>query len=570
MSTVSSTTSLLTASTTSTATTTSGTSSSSSTSSGSDIDWSGLIEEAVNAKLAKANSIDVKVSNNELKIAAYNSVSSLLTTLQTAAQSLRSPSGSTYSSVDAFLARSAYLTANGSVDASSSLSATVEAGADTGSYKLEILQLAQSHKVASATSSSNTTDLGYSGVVSLGIEGGTAVEIEVDENMSLIEIAEAINLAKGTSGVQASVVKVTASDYRLVLSGVDTGATITASAVSGDDVFGELGILASDGTFANQLQEAKQAIIEIDDIQITRSSNQIDDVLDGTTIYLYQTTPADTSITLEVGADVSSVKSGVVALVDAYNAYREFAISQQTLPSSSSESVLFGDGTLRSINLAVGTALTSVIDSQSLALLGLTFDENNYLELDEDVLDNMLLTDLDAVRSLLAFQMTASNKNLQLLARGSSVPPDFTLDITVDSSGSISDVSVGGQSGLFTISGTRIIGATGSAYEGFTFVYSSSNSASVSVSLGTGIAEQLYNIANGATNSSTGTLTALTSDLKTYNDDLTARSETIRERAETYRTNLTSRYAQYQAAIATAEAMQDYLTSLLDTWNASS
>ncbi|RYE52803.1 MAG: flagellar hook protein, partial [Hyphomicrobiales bacterium] len=297
MSTVSSTTSLLTASTTSTATTSSGTSASSSTSSGTDIDWSGLIEEAVNAKLAKADSIDVKVSNNALKIAAYESASSLLTTMQTAAQSLRAPSGSTYSSVHAFLARSAYLTANGSVDASSSLSATVEAGADTGSYKLEILQLAQSHKVASATTSSNTTDLGYAGVVSLGIDGGTAVEIEVDENMSLIEIAEAINLVKATSGVQASVVKVTTSDYRLVLSGVDTGTTITASAVSGEDVFATLGILGADGTFANELQEAKQAIIEIDDIEITRSSNQIDDVLDGTTIYLYQTTPTDTSIT---------------------------------------------------------------------------------------------------------------------------------------------------------------------------------------------------------------------------------------------------------------------------------
>ncbi|RYE60119.1 MAG: flagellar hook protein, partial [Hyphomicrobiales bacterium] len=122
----------------------------------------------------------------------------------------------------------------------------------------------------------------------------------------------------------------------------------------------------------------------------------------------------------------------------------------------------------------------------------------------------------------------------------------------------------------FTISGTRIIGAAGSAYEGFTFVYSSSKIASVDASLSTGIAEQLYNIANGATNSATGTLTSLTSDLEDYNDNLTARSDTIRERAETYRTNLTNRYAQYQAAIATAEAMQDYLTSLLDTWNSSS
>lgn len=572
MSTVSSTSSLLTASSTSTTTAaaaSTNTSSSSSTSSSSDIDWSGLIEEAVNAKLSKADSIDVKVSDNELKIAAYEQVSSLLSTLQNAAQSLRSPSGTSFSSVDAFKSRSAYLSANGSVDASASLSATVDAGADTGSYKLEILQLAQAHKVASATTSSNTTDLDYSGVIALGFEGGTPVEITIDENMSLIEIAEAINLVKGSSGVQASVVKVTSSDYRLVLSGVDTGTTITASAISGDNVLAELGVLETDGAFANQLQEAKQAIIEIDDIQIIRASNEIDDVLDGTTIYLYQTTPADTSITLEIGADVSKVKSGIVSLADAYNAYREYALSQQALPSKNSESTLFGDGTLRSLNLSVASALTSIIGSDSLALLGMSFDENNYLVLDEDKLDDLLLTDLGAIEELLAFQMTASNSNLQLLARGTSVPQDFKLDIEVDASGGISGATVNGESGLFTVSGTRLIGAAGSKYEGITLVYAAGKSASIDVSFSTGIAEQLYNIANGATNSSGGTLTKLVQDLEDYNDDLTARSDTIRERAETFRTNLTTRYAQYQAAIATAEASQDYLTSLLDSWNAS-
>lgn len=572
MSTIGTTTSLLTSATTTTSATTaasSSTSSSSSSSSSSDIDWSALIEQAVNAKLTKADSIDVKVSDNELKIAAYENVASLLSSMQTAAQSLRAPSGTSYASVDAFKARSAYLTANGSVDAAATLSATVEAGADTGSYKLEVIQLAQAHKVASANLSSNTTDLEYDGTIALGIEGGTPVEIEIDATMSLIDMAEAINAVKTTSGVQASVVKVSGTDYRLVLSSVDTGQTITASSVSGDDMLAELGVTDADGAFASELQEARQAIIEIDDIEITRSSNTMDDVLDGVTLYLYQTTTEGSSITVEVGADVSAVKTAVTSLIEAYNAYREYAISQQALPGSSDDSTLFGDGTLRSLNIAIGTALTTAIDNNSLATLGITYDENNYLVLDEDVLDDMLLTDLAAVQSLLSFQMEASSTKLQLLARGNSVPADFTLDITVDASGAMTGVSVNGDSSLFTVSGTRITGATGTAYAGYTLVYSGDTSTSIDVSFSNGIAEAIYNLANGATNSTNGTLTTLVSDLEAYNTDLSEKSADIRERAETYRTNLTNRYAQYQAAISAAESSIDYLTQLIDTWNAS-
>src|SRR6218665_1710324 len=139
---VSSTASLLSSSTTTTST-----SSSSSTSSASDIDWSGLIEEAVAARLTKADSIDLKITANEAKSAAYQSMADLLGTVLDAANALRAPSGTSQASSDVFNSRAAYLTANGSVDASSSVSATVESGATTGSFALAITQLAKSHKV---------------------------------------------------------------------------------------------------------------------------------------------------------------------------------------------------------------------------------------------------------------------------------------------------------------------------------------------------------------------------------------------------------------------------------------
>jgi flagellar hook-associated protein 2 len=560
-----------TASLISSSTSTSSPSSSSSTGSTSDIDWSGLIEEAVAAKLTKADSIDLKITANEAKSAAYQSMSDLLSTMQSAANALRAPSGTSQASTDVFNSRAAYLTANGSVDAASAVSATVESGATTGSFELTVSQLAKSHKVTGSGVSSSTTDLGYSGVMKLGA-GDSSAEIEITSTMSLIEIAEAINNASGTSGVQASVLKVSSSSYQLVLSGTETGTTISASAVSGDDVLQTLGITDSTGAFAKVLQEPQQAIFTVDGIEITRSSNDVDDVVDGVTLHLYQTTPDDTSITVEVGTDLSAVKDAITALVDAYNAYRDFAYSQQQLPTDSNTdtTVLFGDMALRNVNSSVASALNTTINSNALALLGLSFDSSNKLELDESVLNDTLLSNLEGVQSLLSFQMESSSSDLLLLSRGTTVPADFKLDIVTNSSGAITSASVGGNANLFTVTGTRIIGKAGTAYEGFTFVYAGSTSKSVDVGFSTGIAELLYNTADAATNDDDGTLTTLINNLSDTNDTLQTKSDDIRDRAETYRTNLTNRYAAYQSAIAQAEALQDYLTTLLDTWNSTS
>ncbi|MBU1174156.1 MAG: flagellar filament capping protein FliD [Alphaproteobacteria bacterium] len=546
---------------------TSTTSTATSTSS-SDIDWSGLIEEAVAAKLTKADTIELKITDNEATIAAYQELQTLLQDLADAANALRAPSGSSSTADNAFLNRAAYLSENGDVDASASAAATIEDGAATGSYDLTISQIAKSHKVAGGTMSSITDELGYDGVITLGTDAGTSSQITITSDMTLDEVAEAINAKTDASGVKASVLKVSDTDYRLILSGAETGNTLTAASVSGDDLLTGLGILDSGG-FADELQAAQQAIFAIDGIEITRSGNDVDDAIDGITLHLYQQTPDDTSITLEIGTDLSTVKQAITTLVDAYNAYREFAFAQQQAPTGDEDddSVLFGDGTLRNVNSGINSALTAMIGGDSMALLGLTFDENNALVLDEDTLDDALLNDADAVESLLTFSMTSSSAKLLMLARGTNLVDDVTLDITVDENGAVSSVGVDGNPDLFTISGTRIIGAEGTKYEGYTFVYAGSSSLSVDLSFQTGIAELLYNATDGVSDTSEGILETLIETLKDTNETLSTEVDDITERAETYRTNLTTRYAEYQAAIESAESMLEYLTTLIDTWN---
>ncbi|CUA93064.1 flagellar filament capping protein FliD [Pannonibacter indicus] len=552
-------------STTSTTTTASSYTYSSST----DIDWSALVEVAVAAKTAPADAIDVKIAANEVKIAAYEEMQSLLQAITSAADAMRGTTNSIVTKDDVFSLREAYLTSSSSsVTASSAVVVTAENGAQTGTYDLQILQLAATQKVASSGFSSRSSDLELSGTFSIGLEGMESAEITVTEDMSLSEIASAINAESATTGVQASVVKVTESTYRLVLSGTETGKEISLESISGDDIGQALGLTDSDGAFASEIQAAKQAIISLDGIEITRSTNTIDDVLDGISFTIYQTTGSDATISVEIANDLTSIKDAIVALVDAYNAYREWALTQQAVSSSggaAADATLFGDSTLRSANNAVASALSTMIDSSSMALLGLSYDTSNYLVLNETTLNSVLLNDLDALENILMFQFESSSEDLVLLSRNSSMPSELTLDIQVDSDGNITSVSVNGDTSLFTVSDTRIKGAEGTIYEGMTLVFTGSTSQTVTIQTSSGIVEKLYNSVDLYSNSSSGLVSGLIDNLTEKNEDYSTRAADIRSRAETYRTNLTNRYASYQAAIEAANSTLLYLEALLNS-----
>lgn len=548
----------------------SSTSSTSSSSSTSDIDWDALIEAAVAAKTSKADSIELKITENEAKAAAYTELQTLLATLADAATDLRAASGSSSSASNVFESRTAYLTGTGDVDASSAMAVTTDNGADTGTHEITIQQIAKAHKVAGEGVESKTTELGMEGTISIGT-GENLASITITDDMTLDEIAEAINAKSDDTSVVASVLAVSSTEYRLVLTASETGIEITAADSVGS-VLSELGVTDGDGGFTNELQEQTSAIFTVDGISITRTDNDVDDVLEGITLHLYEVTAEDASITVEVGTNLSDVKDAVIALVDAYNAVRELIYANQQIPTedNADTTTLFGDSTLRNISTALSTAFNFTLDDNSMALLGLSLDDSGNLELDEDELDSALLDNLDAIESFLSFQMTSSSSDVLLLSRGTEAIGDFTLDIVTDSDGALVSASIGGDSSLFTVKDSRIIGAEGTIYEGYTFVFAGSSSQTVSITTSAGLAEQLYNISEGASDSTDGTLADLVSDLEDYNDDLQAKADDIMEKAATYETNLTNLYATYQSAIDAAETSLDYLSTLLDTWNSSS
>ncbi|WP_315777624.1 MULTISPECIES: flagellar filament capping protein FliD [unclassified Bradyrhizobium] len=534
------------------------------TSTTSTIDWTALIESAVNAKLTQATQISTKITANEAKITAYQTLQTALKTLSSGLSSLATSMVNSLAT-NAFATRAATISATGDVSASSALSMSVSNGAATGSHTLTIGQIATAHKVTGTTQSSQTAALGYSGTFSLGLSGGSTADITITSGMSLQDVVDAINAQTSTTNVEASIVQVSSGSYQLVLTGTQDSADITYASSSGDDVLNKLGVTDSSGAFTTVLQTAQEAEFTLDGISLTRNTNDITDVLSGVTFDLLQATPSGTTLTVTIGTDTSQISSALQTFVTDYNAFRDAVIAQQTTNSdgtASSSSVLFGDGTMRDIMNSLQAVLGTSVGGLTMADLGLSFNEKNELELDTGTLSTILSTNLSGVTTLLSAQTKTSSSQLSVVNTGSS-PQSFTLDLTVDSSGTLTTASVGGDSSLFTVSGNTIVGNSGTIYAGMAFTYTGSTSQSVTVTSTQGLATQIYQIAKTAS-SSTGSLQTLIDNLTSQDETMQAKVDDIKSSAATFQTQLTAQYAKYQAAIESANNTLTYLKALLN------
>ncbi|BAL74728.1 flagellar filament capping protein FliD [Bradyrhizobium cosmicum] len=539
--------------------TTSGTTNSSS------IDWTALIQSAVDAKTAQADTISTTITNNEAKISAYQTLQTDLKTLSSGLASLSTAVVNSLST-SAFATRAASISSTGDVSASSALSMTLKSGAAIGDHTLTISQLATAQKVSGASQSSQTDELGYSGTFSIGLEGGSTSDVTITSTMSLQDIVDTINAQTSTTNVQASIVQVSSTSFQMVLTGTEDAADITYSSTSGDDILNKLGVTDSSGSFTDELQAAQAAEFTLDGIAMTRDTNDITDVLSGVTFSLLQETPDGATLNISIETDTSQIQTTLETFVTNYNAFRDEVIAQQktaTDGTADSSAVLFGDGTMRNIMDALQNALNSTVGGLTMADLGLSFNESNELELDTSTLSDILSTNLSGVTKLLSAQTTTSSSQLSVVNTGTS-PQSFTLDLAVDSDGNLTSASVGGDSSLFTVSGTTIIGASGSIYAGMAFTYSGSTSQSIAVTSTSGIATQLYRLAKDYSSSS-GVLQTQITSLTTRDDELQQKVDDINSAASTLQSQLETQYAKYQAAIESANSTLNYLKALLNS-----
>ncbi len=361
---------------------------------GSGIDIDSIVKSMVAAERApKESQLKTLEAKTTTRITAIGALKSAITEFQTALGNLNKP--------DAFKARAA---SSSNTDLLS-VKAGVTAGA--GSYKVAVSQLASGSKVALQAFKNDAANPVALGAGTLRISvGDSELPITVDEsNNTLAGIRDAINKAGADKGVSATIVTDDAGS-RLVLSSSATGKDENITVAVDDGSTGDLSLLAfaggtnkpgADGS-AGVITQARDAVLTIDGLTVTRKTNSIDDAIEGVTLELKGLVDEKDPLTVGVTLDETGVKKQIQSFVDAYNKLIG-VINAQTKVTSVGEGkapvtgALVGDATARTLLNTIRNELVSVRGSggiRALTDIGVSTQKDGTLKVDSDKLSKVV------------------------------------------------------------------------------------------------------------------------------------------------------------------------------------
>lgn len=376
---------------------------------GSGLDVDAIITKLMELEQRPMIQLNTKKAEQQAQLSAFGSLKSVLSTFQDSVQELAKPT--VFNGLKATLVDTEMAT----VSASSSAAA--------GVHEIEVQSTAQSQKIKSEAFATTDTTIGSGTLtIAFGTYNGdgtftantekAAKSITIDPAKStLADIRDTINEAN--AGITASIVN-DGSGNRLVIASKDSGLA-NALKITVDDADGnhtnnaglsKLAFDASTGGVANLTETvaAKNAVMVIDGITIQKSSNIIDDALEGVTLNLLKAEPGTTS-TLTVEKDNTSIENAVKAFVTAYNGLDKTITNLSRYDSVNNQaSILTGDSTVRMVQFRVRSMLS---ESQlgagginSLSELGISFQKDGTLALDDSKLSAVLA---DPEKSISAF-----------------------------------------------------------------------------------------------------------------------------------------------------------------------
>jgi flagellar hook-associated protein 2 len=542
----------------------------------SQLDTESLINSLVEAKRLPAVRLETTIETNTAKMDALTELSSILERFRDAANFLRNPPGVGNASDNIFGYRSATISAN-TGSGSSYLSATIAAGTPPSSYSLTVDQLATRQSRVTNTFAAADMEaqaVGGGGPFNAGTLtlGPDAVAVTLEDGDTLREVLAKINAVKGDSGVEASAVKVSEGNYRLTFKSTTTGTD-----QNWDFTTANPGLLNT-GFFSET--DAVDAMVTIDGTQVTRQTNSINDLVDGITFDLTQTTPPGTELTVGIQADTELARSAIMNFVDAYNEFRVFA-SRQTETTDDGERVqtaLLGTNTaLRSLVNAVGTEISSVVNglanTNSLSQLGLKLSDfpgdaetpftRNILQVDESKLDAALASDFDAVRKVFEFNYVADNPNFVVFSRDNSLNATDAI-FNIDQTNGIYEATVNGttytlEATALSTGGVSLTGPQGSPIAGLNVLYTDTDDVTVNLSMTQGIGDRIFNALEDALDDEDGIVSQEIQSLDDRNTRLQEDIDRIDSMIENYRFSLMERFSALEAAIASVNSILQLL-----------
>jgi len=385
---------------------------------GSVINVSTLVSELVAATQAPQESlIQSQTTAATTEISAVGTLKSALSSFQSALTPLSTPS--------AFNA----LTASSSDK--TIFTAAAGTGAVPGSYSIQVSSLASAQQLLSGPFAGGGSAVVGTGTLTLSLGGGS-FNVTIDgSNDTVAGIAGAINSASGNPGVTAAIV--TGSDgAHLVLSSSLTGAANTIQVSETDGGTALSALTYGSGNTGNYTQEtaAQDASFSVAGVAYTSATNSVSDALSGVTLDLLGVSPSNTSATLTVANDTSTIESNVQAFVAAYNTLQSSLTGLGSYDATSGTAgPLQGNPLLSNVQNRIRETLYSLVGSSSynsLASVGITSNADGSLALNSATFASALSSNYSAVSALFSgTNGIAAALNSQIgadLASGGSVP----------------------------------------------------------------------------------------------------------------------------------------------------
>lgn len=363
---------------------------------GSDLLNNELLDNIINAEKAAGElRLDTQEQSIEAKLSAYGDIQSKLFDFSESIVKLADSDNA------------------GATKATSSdetlLTASATTSAPSGIYDVEVQATAKAHSLVSKsyTSTSDLVGAGeltfrfgtmtYSGATidTFTANPDTASQsITTSTSTTLSQLRDLINDAD--FGVKASLIN-DGTGYVLQMTSEETGLDNSMEIVAKDAT----GALATSGIAAfafnknqdtpvtnmSKTQNGQDAIVVVNGLSVTRSTNEVTELIDGVTLNL-KSADIGSNISVEVGADVTAISDNIQEMIDSYNEfqtlYKDLTKFNET---DSIGSLLLGDSTLRNINSQIRNIMVSTVEGitgtnfRSFSELGIFTDQNNDFKL---------------------------------------------------------------------------------------------------------------------------------------------------------------------------------------------
>lgn len=274
---------------------------------------------------------------------------------------------------------------------------------------------------------------------------GTAftIALDVTAGTTLDDVVARLNSADGFGADPANSLRPTATAAvvagRIVVTDATAGDSALSLAMTAVDPLNgtvrDLGnvSLQTEGR-TRLLARASDAVLRVDGTYVTRTTNEVSDVIDGVTLNLSGTGTVD----LTVARDLTAATTSINGFVKAYNDLATFVAQQLAPPATGAKPApLYSDATLRTMQFTLRDTLRSTLASgvagtlTRLADLGIEIDRNGQFTVDQAKLTDGVKTHFADVQRLFGNTGTSSNSLLSYVSASAATKPGlYAVNIT--------------------------------------------------------------------------------------------------------------------------------------------